>query len=68
MKTILSLIILIALHADAQQTAITNDGKTVLLHDNGKWEYAKDVNSAAEQANLKSYIKPSTAQTLVKSL
>jgi len=67
MKTILSLIILIALHVEAQQTATTNDGKTVLLHDNGKWEYAKDVDSAVEQANLKSYAKPSTAQTLLKS-
>jgi hypothetical protein len=69
MKTTLFLLVmLLTLYAGAQQTATTDDGKKVLLHDNGKWEYAKeDADSASGQTNLKSYTKPATAKTLVKS-
>ncbi len=69
MRTTLFLTIMLsALYAGAQQPATTDDGKRVLLHDNGKWEYVKeDVDSAAGQSNLKSYTKPATAKTLAKS-
>ena len=69
MRTILSLLsILFVLCAGAQQMATTEDGKKVLLHDNGKWEYAKNaIDSASKETNLKSYTKPVTAKTLARS-
>lgn len=69
MRTILSLLsTLFVLCAGAQQTATTEDGKKVLLYDNGKWEYTKeDIDSASGQTSLKSYTKPATAKTFAKS-
>lgn len=69
MKTTLSaLAILFIFSAGAQQTATTEDGKKVLLHDNGKWEYAKEnADSTTGQSQLKSYTRSAAAKTLAKS-
>ncbi len=46
--------------------ATTDDGKRVVLHNNGKWEYKND-DTTAVSAEIKYYTKPETAKTLLKS-
>ena len=57
---------LFMLHAAAQQSAITENGKKVTLFANGKWEYVKaDTNSA--KASLRNFSKSEAAKNLVRS-
>jgi hypothetical protein len=42
MKYLVLLLVLIAAPSLAQQSAVTSDGKSVLLKDNGTWEYTEE--------------------------
>jgi hypothetical protein len=46
--------------------ATTDEGKRVILHKNGKWEYKND-DTAAVAVDIKCYTKPEAAKTLLKS-
>ena len=50
MKCLTLLLILMAVSVLAEQYAVTNDGKTVLLKDDGTWEYTEEgAKIAAEE-------------------
>ena len=67
MKTITILVtMLFGLFTCAQQTATTEDGKKVILRDNGKWEYVK-VDTSAVKIDARNFTKSEAAKTLVKS-
>ncbi len=52
----------------SQQTAVTKDGKTVLLNDDGTWKYVIDVDQVKlPDSSLKKYSKPTLAKTLLAS-
>jgi uncharacterized membrane protein YkoI len=67
MKNLLTLLATtLVLSATAQQSATTFDGKKVLLHDNGKWEYVK-TESASFSSSQKNFTKSEFAKDLAKS-
>ena len=50
MKYLMLVLMLIAVPGLAEQYAVTNDGKTVLLNDDGTWEYTEEgARIAAEE-------------------
>ncbi|MFN5136622.1 MAG: hypothetical protein ACK5DG_15020 [Chitinophagaceae bacterium] len=52
----------------SQETAITKDGRKVLLHDDGTWKYVQDVNGVKmPDSTLKKFSKAATAKTLLTS-
>ena len=49
MKTLLLLSILLAVSVMADEYAVTDDGKTVLLKDDGTWEYTEEGQKIADE-------------------
>lgn len=67
MKThILIFFLLVCYINHAQIMATTDNGKRVVLHSNGKWEFKND-DTASTAAEIKYFTKPETAKTLLKS-
>ncbi len=55
-------LLLVSLTVQADETATTESGKTVILKSDGRWEYAKSSgNPATTQTSGKSYNRPATA-------
>lgn len=68
MKIILTLLALSFFSTTySQQNATTDDGKRVVLYENGKWEYSKNDTGTSGIENLKSYTKSLAAKSVVKS-
>lgn len=52
----------------SQETAVTKDGKKVILYENGTWKFIQDIEGVKlPDSSLKKFSKPAAAKTLLAS-
>ena len=58
----------VSLSCISQETAVTKDGKKVLLYENGTWKYIQDVEGVKmPDSSLKKFSRPAASKTLLAS-